>query len=466
MKPTISLAENKYTEAEVAAADFSIKSKELEEYGEAVKDRTARIAKIRKLYAGTDFNAPVYELAFKQLLENKNNYKKDFVVPFEHQLEQDLVLTPNEKVKLVSFSHMDHVYNTKELKGEEIFFSYGPGTGKVASLYISKDGNFGFLIRFNRNHYRSSSEDAASDNLINDGEFKGEAYESTLVNLIMFFSSIIKNQETNILASIEEIVVKNPASTLANVYLKTKENLGKVEHIAEDFSAVLAATAFAKRSKIEYIEAINTIFVDQILPLQFFATEEAKPHRYSNQPLFTYKLVLEEKRQEQNFFLHYFNTYKGTYTEDGLLIPTVVRIKNEKLYLLYAINEDKSIPSASIIYSSAGCEVEGTTIKIMGKEYTLVESKEYLPLLKQTLLWKAASAGAPNGGNTVYYLQKFEEYGKSISLGFIKKLKSSKRKLSLIENKLVPYEYKLKIINVLSDILIKAFTNEIFIKKI
>lgn len=465
MKPTISLAENKYTEEEIALADFAIKSKDLEEYAKDVEDRTARISTIKKLYAGADFNAPIYELAFKKLLENKNNYKKDFVVPFGTPMEQDLVLTPNEKVKLVSFSHIEHVYNTKELKGEKIFFDYGPSTGKVASLYISKDGNFGFLIRFNRYQYRSSNEASDSESLINDGEFKGEAYESTLVNLIMFFSSIIKHQETNILASIEQIVVNNPASTLANVYLKTKENLSKVENIDKEFTEVLENTAFAKRSKIEYIETISTTFVNEVLPLQFFNTEEKSTYRHNKHSIFDYKLVPEEASGEKNFFLHYVDTYRAAYTEEGLLLPTLVRIKKEKLYLLYAIKLDGTIPAASGPYASSTCEVEGTTIKVAGKEYLLVESKEYLPLLKQTLL-NNISVGMAKGGNTNYYLQKFEEYGKSISLGFIKKLKSSKRKLSLIENKLVPYEYKLKIINVLSDILIKAFTNEIFIKKI
>jgi hypothetical protein len=465
LKPTISLAENKYAAEEVAAADFAIKSKDLEEYAKDVEDRTTRISKIKKLYAGADFNAPIYELAFKKLLENKNNYKKDFVVPFGNPMEQDLVLTPNEKVKLVSFSHVDHIYNTKELKGEKIFFDYGPSTGKVASLYISKDGNFGFLIRFNRYQYRSSNEPSDSNSLINDGEFKGEAYESTLVNLIMFFSAIIKNQETNILASIEQIVVNNPASTLANVYLKTKENLSKVENIDKEFSEVLDNTAFAKRSKIEYIESIGTTFVNEVLPLQFFDTEEKNAYRQYKHPIFDYKLVAEEGSEVQNFFLHYVDTYRSTYTEEGLLLPTLVRIKKEKLYLLYAINLDGTIPTASGPWASSNCEVADTTIKVAGKEYLLVESKKYFPLLKQTLL-NNISTGVAKEGNTNYYLQKFEIYGKNISLGFIKKLKSSKRKLSLIESKLVPYEYKLKIINVLSEILIKAFTNEIFIKKI
>jgi hypothetical protein len=467
----ITLSEDRYSEEEKLKADFSIKQIALDEYSKDIENRLTRIDCIRKVYSSTDFNAPIYELAFKELLEKKEYYRKDFVVPFTNSLEQDLALTPNGNVKLISFSKSNFVYNTKNLKEGDLFFNYGPNTGKVVSLYISKDGHFGFLLRFNKNYYYESGEsNYDKGTVINDGKFMGEAYEGTLVNLIMFFSSVIRNKETNIITTIEQIAENNSSSTIAHVYRSTKENLENIENIDKEFTEALANTKIGKRTKIDSIDSLKNSINNEILAISFDELQQGEGRYYSGRknPAIRYSLEINSGREEKNFLLYYLNAYKTTYADNTLLIPAVVKIKNEKMYLLYAIDKNKMPINASLFYSNPKT-VEGNFITVAGMKFELIEYKEYFSILKNKVFLATSSAN-PNStgkqGGADYYYRELEAFHKDISLNFITKLKSSKRKISLIENKLTPYEYKLKIINVLRDILIKAFTSEIFIKKI
>jgi hypothetical protein len=240
-----------------------------------------------------------------------------------------------------------------------------------------------------------------------------------------------------------------------------------IEKIDEEFESALTNSAVGKNSKIEHINAIRTFFIDEVLSIKFYEPDSFSKEYRDTHPLCIYKLLPSESEDEFNFSLRYESTNKATCANLALLIPSVVRIKNNKLYLLYSYDSNNnSIMNPALAYTFDNCEIKGNTQTINHRTYTLIEREEYLPQLKKAIKNNAFAKGSDPQKSISTYTAEFENFHKTISLDFISGLKTSKRRVSLIENKLTPYEYKLKIINVLSDILVKAFTSEILIKKI